>query len=665
MNHSTTDTHNQIELDLLIWLLAGLLLVVIPHLLRMPFWVPTILSVLIVWRFMAAWRGWPLPGKGQPLLNVLKQVSALVIFVAVYVSYIGKLGRDAGITLLVVLLGLKLIEMHSKRDVYITCFLGYFLIVTNFFFSQTIPTALLMMLVITIMTATLIRLNEGHNSMSTLARLQMAATMLLQSIPVLIIAFLLFPRISGPLWGVQSDAYTTTSGLSETMSPGNISELTQSDAPAFRVKFDGRLPHPTKMYWRGPVLLHTDGRTWTAADASRRPAQPVSVRGEAFSYTVTVEPHNKRWMFALEMPTEAPAAARLSSDYQLLAQKPIKRRMRYSINSYPDYQLLYADRSELELALHIPVGKHIQTRKLADQLRQQYSSDETLIKESLQYFRANGFIYTLTPALLEGDSVDEFMFSTRQGFCEHYAAAFTVLMRAAGIPARVVTGYQGGEYNPVGDYLLVRQRDAHAWSEVWLDQRGWVRVDPTSAVSPNRLEQGMQIITNRALSGLALGLNENATLQSLWRSVSNTLDAVSNGWNQWVLGYSPERQRRLLRELGLKNPDWGNLMLWMVATTVIAMLIVAWWLFIRRPAHHDPLKSAYDRFCRKLARVGVSPLTSEGPIDLCRRACQQLPQSRAEIETITGLYARLRYGKSDSALKQLSEQISQFKPRAG
>ncbi len=654
--------NNAIDLDLLLWLLLGLSLVVIPHVMRMPIWVGLSLAVMIVWRFMSAWRGWPLPGHGHRLLSILKQLVAVAVFIAVYISFVGKLGRDAGITLLVVLLGLKLIEMNSRRDVYITCFLGYFLIITNFFFSQTIPTALLMLVVITIMTATLIRLNEGHNSMRIVDRLRLAATMLLQAIPVLILAFILFPRINGPLWGVQANAYTTSTGLSETMSPGNISKLTTSDAPAFRVKFEGEIPHPKEQYWRGPVFWHTDGRTWSAGTSPPSRTKAIYTGTKLYTYTVTLEPHNKHWLFALEMPNQSPRGSRITDDLQLLSRKAVKQRMRYDVTSSTDFQIRDITESEFQRALQLPYKRHQDTIALAEDLRRHASQDLDIVQAGLNYFRDNGFVYSLTPPLLDNDPVDEFLFETRQGFCEHYAAAFTIMMRAAGVPARVVTGYQGGEFNPIGDYLLVRQRDAHAWVEVWLESRGWTRVDPTSVVSPNRIEQGMQTIADAAFSGIPLGLNENATLKNLLRSVSNTLDAINNGWNQWVLGYGPDRQRRFLRNLGLRNPSWSNMVMTLVGTTVVVMLVVAWWLFLRRRRDGDPVRAAWDRFRAKLKRAGVTADTSIGPLDLCRLASGSLPSARQEIETITQLYIALRYADSSVDSTRLYDLIKQFRP---
>ena len=642
------------------WLITGLLLVIAPHALRMPFWVSGIFLLLLCWRLLADQRHWPLPAHGQRRLQAVKHGLAIGIFAGIYVTFQGHIGRDAGLALLIVLMGLKLLELKTPRDYYVTVFLGYFLVITNFFFSQGIDTALLMLLVVIVMTASLISLNDRSEQLDTVSRLRLASRIVLQSLPLMLIAFLLFPRIQGPLWGLPADAYGNLSGLSETMSPGKISHLSLSDAVAFRVRFDGKRPGKRELYWRGPVLWHSDGRNWSSGEGGQLPPTPLFVYGQPYTYTVTLEPHNKRWLFALEMPGSAQAPAHLSGDFQLLSDRPVRERKRYRLQSFTHFRSSKLSARARQLALQLPPGFHTRSIRLARGWRRQLREPDRIIRQAMNYFRDQPFYYTLTPPPLAGDSVDEFLFGTRRGFCEHYAAAFTVLMRAAGIPARVVTGYQGGEYNALGDYLLVRQRDAHAWSEVWLDGRGWVRMDPTAAVSPARIEQGSEILAGEPVE-IPLGLNRNATLQRIWRDLGDLVDAVNNGWNQWVLGYGPQRQRDLLQSLGMHRPDWQSMALWLLAGMTLILSAAAAWLLARHQGRQDPARRLYERFCRKLARQGIKRRPSEGPLDFARRAGLHRQGATDSIERITSLYIACRYaGRGDLAL--LARTVRNFQP---
>ncbi len=642
------------------WLIAGLLLVIAPHALRMPLWVSGVFLLLLCWRLLADQRHWPLPARGHRRLQAVKHGLAIGIFVGIYLSFRGHIGRDAGLALLIVLMGLKLLELKTPRDYYVVVFLGYFLAITNFFFSQGMATALLMLLVVMVMTASLISINDREERLGSISRLRLSARIILQSLPMMLLAFLLFPRIQGPLWGLPADAYGNLSGLSETMSPGDISRLSLSDAVAFRVRFDGKLPGKRERYWRGPVFWHSDGRSWSSGEGGKLPPAPLFVYGQPYTYTVTLEPHNKRWLFALEMPGSAQAPARLSGDFQLLADRPVHTRMRYRLQSFTRFRSSKISARARQLALQLPDGFHPRSISMARDWRRRLRDPERIIRQAMDYFRQQAFYYTLTPPPLAGDSVDEFLFGTRRGFCEHYAAAFTILMRAAGIPARVVTGYQGGEYNPLGEYLLVRQRDAHAWSEVWLEDRGWVRMDPTAAVSPARIEQGSQSLAGKP-AAMPLGLDRNATLQRIWRDLGDLVDAVNNGWNQWILGYGPQRQRELLQRLGMRSPDWRAMALWLLAGTTLTLVSLAAWLLLQRRPRQDGARRLYDRFCRKLARQGLQRRPSEGPLAFARRATS-LRQGDAEgIKQVTELYIASRYaGREDLAL--LARAVRRFRP---
>ncbi|MGH8610869.1 MAG: transglutaminase TgpA family protein [Gammaproteobacteria bacterium] len=645
------------------WLLAGLGLVVAPHAPRLALWVPTGFVLLVAWRLGALFRGWPLPEGGRWLLNNLKRVLALAAFAGVYLSYGPQIGRDAGTALLVVLVGLKLVEAGTRRDYYLLLFLGYFLVITNFLFSQSIPTALTMLLALAVFTAALVRFNDLNGRMSTSLCASLAGRLLAQALPFMLGAFLLFPRIDGPLWGLPKDAHSGLTGLDEEMSPGAISRLGLSDAVAFRAAFGGALPKPVELYWRGPVLWDSDGRTWTRGQEIPQGPSPLSVFDQAVDYTVTLEPHNRRWLFALEMPSITPPGTALSPDLQLLAARPVTRRMRYRARSHPRFKVLGSTPAALARALRLPVRSHPRAIALAQRWREQVRDPRRIVAQALAYFREQPFFYTLSPPPLGRDTIDEFLFDTRRGFCEHYAAAFTVLMRAAGLPARIVTGYQGGDYNALGGYLVVRQRDAHAWTEVWFEGDGWVRVDPTGAVSPARVEQGVETALAEQLAIIPWGSSENMVLMQWWRSARNTLDAVNHGWNQWVLGYGERRQAQVMRKLGMGEPTGQRIAFWFVVVVAALTLATAASVALRRESVQDPVKALYQRFGKKLARVGISRHLYEGPISFAARAYALRGDLAPSIRAITEAYVDLRYAGPSQGIAVLHRLVRDFRPR--
>ncbi|HUO43570.1 MAG TPA: DUF3488 and transglutaminase-like domain-containing protein [Burkholderiales bacterium] len=638
------------------WLLASLLLVAAPHAERVPWWVTLLVAALFVWRFHLQRHALALPRKWL-LLAIAAGAMA-----GIYLSYGRIMGRDSGIALLVVMLALKLLEMATLRDAMILVFLCYFLVITNFLYSQTIPMALYMLGAVWLTTATMIGFQfRSPPAKSPRYQLRNAGLMLLQAAPLMLVLFVLFPRVQGPLWGMPQDAAGMT-GLSDQMSPGSVSGLISSDAVAFRVSFKGQVPATDRLYWRGPVMWDFDGYTWSAAQTISPPPRRYQSRGDPVEYAVTVEPSGKHWLFALDLPVAAPPRSILTGDYQLLSQARIMTRMRYDMASYLDYR----DNAglqpyELRRALRLPPDSNPRTAALAREMRAAARDDRDYIDAVLRMFRTSNFFYTTQPPRLGADPVDEFLFTTRAGFCEHYASSFVVLMRAAGIPARVVTGYQGGELNSVGNYLIVRQADAHAWAEVWLDDAGWSRVDPTAAVSPTRIEQGIAAAVPQGEPLPLLLQNRYPWLER----AHLTWDSIANAWNQMVLGYTPERQQQLLRRAGIDNATWEKLAALLLVITGAVMLVVSA-LILRqlRATHLDPVTAAYARFCSRLARRGLARHPSEGPDAFRKRTTAARPWLAPAIDAISDLYIRLRYGDTANAddLRQLRRRVRAFRP---
>ncbi len=648
---------NRRSVDLMLLALA---LALLPHLSHLPLLVILFFILFAAWRWMAARQDWPLPGMpARTLLTILALSAVFIGFGTVF-------GRDAGAALLVVMLGLKLLEVRRHRDAVIVLFLAYFLTVTMVLFSQELVTIAILAVALVLITAALIELNHPSRPAEASYRplIRRSGVLLAQSLPLMLIMFLLFPRLPGPLWNLPADAYGGMTGLSDSMSPGSISTLGQSDGVAFRVSFDDTIPPRELLYWRGPVFWHTDGRTWSPDARQGGPLlleQPAIIpSGAPLRYTVTLEPHDRRWLFALEMPFLAPDDSRHTADLMLLSNQPVQQLTRYSVGSYMNYRANRMTAEERARALQLP-AVNPRAQALGVAWRQQAIRDTAIVARALEYFRDEPFHYTLTPPLLPGrDPVDDFLFGSRSGFCEHYAAAFTVLMRAAGIPARIVTGYQGGELNPIGDYLIVRQRDAHAWAEVWLDGSGWVRIDPTAAVAPHRIENGS---TESFLSEPSTMRNtlERGLLGVMWRQSRLGWDTINNRWNQWVLGYGSESQLALLSRFGLRS--WLGMTFAMVGALAALLLAISIILLLRRPPD-DPVRRLYERFCAKLARRGIRRVPSEGPAQFAARARNHRPDLAGTIDSISRRYIAIRYGGigTPQQLRRLQREIASFKP---
>lgn len=617
-----------------LWLLATAGTTVLPLAPHLPTWLSATSAAALVWRVWQAWHDRPLPPRWLPLLL------ALVGCTAVVVQFRTLFGQNAGVALLMLFMALKQMEAKTTRDGLAVIFLAYFLAMAQFFYSQTIPAALTTAVGTITATAALASLADAR--VPVLPQLRLALRMLAQALPLMLILFVLFPRVQGPLWGLPNDAHSGLTGLSNTMTPGSISELSQSDAVAFRVRFDGPEPKRQQLYWRGPVLTEFDGTTWRPADNVPRGDLPYDVSGQGgIDYEVTLEAHGKGWLFALELPGRIPDNALATREALLLAKAPVTARQRYPMRSHPDLTL-GPDESPAVLrgALALPVASNPRTRTVAAEWRQQAGSDEEILHLAQRFFLRRNLMYTLTPPLLGKHSADEFLFDTRQGFCEHFASAFAIALRAAGVPARVVTGYQGGETNPVDGYMTVRQYDAHAWTEVWLRERGWVRVDPTAISAPTRIDLNLAA----AVPGSgALPLLMRGDYSWL-RSLRYRLDAIANAWNQWVLGYNPERQLELMRRLGMREPDWRQMGAMLAALSGLSLLALTAWN-LRSRQRFDPATRQWRRACRRLARRGLPRQPAEGPLDYALRIGKALPKQSRAIHEIATAYAELRYGR--------------------
>jgi len=633
------------------WTLAAFGVAAAPHLLAFPAQVSLAILLILVFRSIACWQGWkPLPVWFRFLVTV-----SLIGLVAV--SFGGLWGRRTATALLCVMMAAKTLEMYKVRDLRLLAAVCFFLIATQFLFNEGLFYFAYLLVGCWAATTALLRIQRvrmradgfddrplDHRALSL-----EAGRLLLISAPVALALFLLFPRLAEPLWGVPDDALDGKTGLSDTMSPGSISTLFADDSPAFRVEFDSNQPPANdQRYWRGPILWNFDGDTWGPSITSFQDlSRQVEVSDQAIAYEVQLEPHERRWLLALDTPvrTDYPKAL-LSLDYQLISADPITSLTAYRVISNPDH----FDSPTLRpirrmIATRLPEDRNPRTRAMAEEWRERYPDDRQLAEALLRWFSEQPFFYSLDTLPLGRHSADEFLFDLREGYCEYYASAFAVFMRSAGVPTRVVTGYQGGFWNAAGQYLLVRQSDAHAWNEVWLEGEGWVRFDPTAAVSPLRIREGSSQALNRS------GFFDWPLISNL----RNRVDRLQHAWNQWVLGFDSRAQVELLRRLGLPELRPDQIALLMIVVVIALAIPVA--LFMLRSAQarsRDPAERAWRALQRRVhARTRLPKDASRTPREWARWVDSQFVSDGVALESLAALYEAVRYGPPEQTQSEV------------
>jgi len=637
------------------WTLGALAFSVLPHISFLPIWVTAIFLGCSAWRLQVERKRWRLPPAW------LRILLALLCFIGVLASYESVSGVGPGSALLAVMAALKLLETRQRRDQFVLLFISIFLIMSSLLREQFLwSLPYLLVGVLFTMTAWL-RMSDARK-VTVGQSLKTGGRLLAYSVPLMVAMWVFFPRIATPFWAVPIDTSSATSGLSERMSPGDISSLSLSDAVAFRVNFDGDVPPPYKQYWRGLVLHRFNGRTWTGNEPSigSRARQDVEYEGDPVAYRVTMEPTRQHWIFALDVPSEWDLdRTYMAAQQQLARMQPVDQRINYKVVSYPDFRLNNA-LSEFAKGYYtrIPPNSNPRTLELATTMRRDAGSAENYINQVLRKFNAEEFYYTLEPPPLGNNPVDRFLFESKRGFCEHYASAFAVMMRAAGIPSRIVLGYQGGEMNPVGQYMIVRQADAHAWTEVWLPGRGWYRVDPTAAVAPERIEAGRY---GSMMDGIGASWGLNAPTEWLYQ-LTLTWDAVNAKWNEWILAYGPENQGLFMEWLGMEEPDWRKMMLTLVAILAGLITIISVLLVMRyRPPPRDEAARLYRKFT---TATGIDPEPGETPLIYALRIADKHSDLSQQANDITELYLDARYGPQEhAALQGLQSAVKQFVQR--
>ena len=573
-----------------LFLLAVITWILLPQIQHTPWWTSAFAACLLLWRARLAWTGGALPGRW-----LLAGALALAI-AATWATHKTIVGRDAGVTLIVMLLTLKTLELRARRDAMVVFFLGFFVLLSNFFYSQSLPTALAMVLGLMGLLTALVNAHMTAGKPPLTQALRTASLLALWGAPVMVALFLFFPRMA-PLWGVPSDDLAGRSGLSENMRVGEVASLAMDDSVALRIRFDtpgGREPPASSLYFRGPVLSQFDGRNWQADEMTDAMAvAQLQVSGEPIRYQMLVEPSKRRWLTLLDaVPSEPqipPGASvgrmRMSANLQWMTLRPITDVLRVDAQSYTQFSYgPQKTEGNLQRYLQLPPGSNPRTAELGQQILAQAGASAAtpvLVTAALQRLRSGGYVYTLEPGVVDNiHTADDFWFDSKQGFCEHIASAFAVLMRGMGVPARIVTGYQGGDRNSVDNYWTVRNSDAHAWAEVWIAGQGWTRVDPTGAVSPGRVGQFQRLQAPRGAIASAVGTFVNISTMEQLRAV---WEAVNNRWNQWVINYTQSRQLNLLQNLGFESPSWTDLLRLLTASLSALALLWLGWARLTRP----------------------------------------------------------------------------------
>jgi protein-glutamine gamma-glutamyltransferase len=651
----------------LLWLAAALLFTLPPMFGSLVRWIPCVFLVALAMKFWMEPRGYRLR------FATLKLMLAAVGLFAIFASYGSLKGVEPGISLLVVLVSLKVLEAHTAREFQVMVLMGWVLCLCGFFLSQEFVIAVSLLTAFALLLVALIQFYRGSSPGAFWPPLGTTGKILIQAAPLVVLLFVLFPRINTGLRVDFRANRLAGSGFSDRLSPGSIAALANSSEIAFRAEFPGSAATPPgSMYWRGAVMWHCDGFEW------RAPYVPVSIssrdrgtgqlpRGNTIRQRITLAPHGARWMFALDRPFEIPPGSILARGDYLWSVQTIRKARRYEVVSSlgpAGKELTPGERRE---ALELPPSISPAVRDLAQSWTTQNSNPRAIVNSALQFFQAQGFRYSLTPGEYRKNDLEQFLFHRRVGFCEHYAASFATLMRLAGVPARVVVGYLGGEYNDLGHFFLVRQADTHAWCEVWLPESGWTRVDPTTAVAPGRASLDLNSFLERGVASGQMEARRSGLLTQLARSPLFTnarlaLETLSYQWDTRLLAFDADVQEVLLDSMGLANRGPFVLIIEILIVATALLVIYFGWMQLRTRSGADRVKALYERFCRKAARLGVRRDPWEGPADFSRRAALLLPDQSERIRQISNTYIALRYAPESAgeALDRFVKEVRAF-----
>lgn len=667
MNNSRTNRDRSIPRVPLLWLAAALLFTLPPMFDSLATWVPCLFLIALAMKFWMEPKGYRLRSA------IFKLMLAAVALFAIFASYGSLNGIEPAISLLVVLMSLKVLEAHTRREFQVMVLIGWVLCLCGFFLSQDFGIALCLMTAFALLLVALIQFHRGSSPGAFWPPLASALKLVAQAAPLVVLLFLLFPRIN-PGFRFEFRAIGSAStGFSDRLSPGSIATLANSSDVAFRAEFPGSTAQRlSPMYWRGVVMWRCDGMEWRGpyAPASIRPSPAQSISGNSIRQRIMLAPHGARWMFALDRPCETPRGAMLARGNYLWSVQTIRKARRYEVVSSPGSAGKELTPNERREALELPPSISPAVAELAKSWTAQNSNPRAIVNSALHFFRTQGFRYSLSPGEFGKNDLEEFLFHRRVGFCGHYAASFATLMRLAGVPARVVVGYLGGEYNDLGHFFLVRQADAHAWCEVWLPGNGWTRVDPTTAVAPGRANLDLtSFLEGRVASGQMEG-RQSAFLGRLVRSALFTdirlaWQTLNYQWDTRLLAFDADVQEVFLNSIGLTKRGPFVLIVEILIVAVALLATYFGWMQLRSRSRADRVKTLYERFCRKAARLGVQRDPCEGPLDFARRAAQSVPDKSSRIRQIADTYILLRYAPQPAPgmLDKFARDVNAFGAR--
>jgi len=627
-------------------------------------WVPCLFLITLAMKFWMEPKGYRLRS------TTWKLILAAVTLAAIFSSYGSLKGIEPGVSLLVVLMSLKILEAHTAREFQVMVMMAWVLCLCGFFLSQDFAIALCLLAAFALLLVALIQFHRGSSPGALWPPLGATGKLLAQAAPLVVLLFLLFPRINTGFRFEILGAGSAASGFSDRLSPGSIASLANSSEIAFRGEFpDGKTRPPGPMYWRGLVMWHCEGMEWRApyAPASISHSARQSPSGKTMRQWITIAPHRAHWMFALDRPFQAPPGATLARGDYLWSVQSIRKARRYEVISSPEVTGKELQPHERKEALELPASISPTVRELAQSWVAQNSNPRATVNSALQFFRTQGFRYSLSPGQYKKNDLDQFLFHRRVGFCEHYAASFATLMRLAGIPARVVVGYLGGEYNDLGRFFLVRQADTHAWCEVWLPDSGWTRVDPTSVVAPGRAGLDLNTFLARRIASGEMETGRSAfvtqlTGSAIFTNLRLTWETLNYEWDTRILGFDADVQESLLASVGIANRGPFLLITEILVVLAVLLVIYAGWMQLRTHSRVGRVKSLYERFCRKAARLGVRRDPWEGPSDFSRRAALLLPDQSERIRQILNIYIALRYAPESAggALDRFVKEVRAF-----
>jgi transglutaminase-like putative cysteine protease len=650
--------HSVIENAPLIGASVGLLLAVVPLMPHVAPWATALFGAALLARLLVNQFHLGLP----PI--ALKVFVLAVGLAGIWISYGSLLGIEPGLGILLILVSLKMLETNTVRDFQVLILLGWFLSLCGLFFSQVLSTWLYTAIVCAILTTSLIRFHRGGAPHAFRYSARMTALLVAQAIPIVVLLFLCFPRSYGGFRFTFGNALNNVSGMSDELRPGNVAALAMSEVIAFRADFpDGTVPSLPQLYWRAGVLWRGDGLVWVRGRvAGLEP--PVKRQGQGeIRQRIAMEAHGGRWLFALDRPISDVPDAHYEQGGYLRSDSPVLSLRRYEVVSRLDVRESTLVDPHRAAALQVPANVSPRVAALAKSWRAAAATDREVVDNGLRFFRTQHFVYTLQPGTYGGDALDEFLFTRREGFCEHYAAAFATLMRLAGIPARLVVGYHGGEYNR--RYVIVRQSESHVWCEVWLKETGWTRIDPTNVIAPERITSGLEsFLELQAAAEGRSGVGSSTMvigLRDMLREMRLLWDSLNYQWDLRVLTFDEEAQRSFFALIALSHLDWPSLAAWNLTGSLFILALLALWF--GRPGKHRPdvVRRDYDRFCGIMARLGVVRVASEGPMAFATRAAEKLPAHSDRIRSIADLYVALRYARNKAGSREYAQTLRRLR----